>query len=64
MAIGHKKHIEKFFGSYANKPYSSTNKNTNGKLMEKLLEYIDAADDDVFEGLYPYAHTYAWRWYS
>lgn len=59
-----KKHIEKFFGSYANKPYSNTNKNTNGKLMEKLLEYMDTADDDVIEGLYPYAHPYAWRWYS
>lgn len=52
--------INKYFGEYANKSYSETNKNTNAVLMKSIIEEIDMLDNGKNDSVSPYPNSHAW----
>lgn len=57
-----KNHANKFFGEYADKAYSDTNKNSNSKLMMEIIKNIDVMDDG-HGSVSPYPNPLSWYYY-
>ena len=54
------KAINNYFGKYANKQFSETNKHTNAQLMKLIIEEIDMADNGYDDSVSPYPNSKAW----